>query len=231
MGEIKVPQLGESVVEATVARWVKQPGEPVAVGDALLELETEKVNVEVAAEEAGTLEKVLHEAGATVKVGEVVGVIGNGAASVPAPAPATAPAVAPEEEPNVTPVARRLAEEHAIDPASLQGSGPGGRVTKEDVLSKIQPAGQAPAAAPDSAAGGAAPPRPPATSSGPSLATLAQAPEPREERVPLSRRRQNIARRLVEAQHTAAMLTTFNEVDMSSIMDLRSRRRDSFREK
>src|SRR5688500_15134378 len=150
MGEIKVPQLGESVVEATVARWVKQPGEAVQVGDALLELETEKVNVEVAAEEAGTLEKVLHEAGAavtagaegagtlekvlheagtTVKVGEVVGVITNGAAgAAPAkaaaePAPtASAPAHAaaaqpPAEEPNVTPVARRLAEEHAIDPA------------------------------------------------------------------------------------------------------------------
>src|SRR5688500_1059352 len=147
MGEIKVPQLGESVVEATVARWVKQPGEPVQVGDALLELETEKVNVEVAAEEAGTLEKVMHEAGATVKVGEVVGLIGNGAvgptpAAAPASAPAPAPAAASQptaEEPNVTPVARRLAEEHAIDPASLHGSGPGGRVTKEDVLSKIQP--------------------------------------------------------------------------------------------
>src|SRR5688500_3401000 len=131
MGEIKVPQLGESVVEATVARWVKQPGEPVQVGDALLELETEKVNVEVAAEESGTLEKVLHDAGATVKVGEVVGVIGNGAAAKPspsptatqqtpaAPAPAAAPSASPAappsvpaaEEPMVTPVARRLAEE------------------------------------------------------------------------------------------------------------------------
>ncbi|HET7769246.1 MAG TPA: biotin/lipoyl-containing protein, partial [Chloroflexota bacterium] len=87
MGEIKVPQLGESVVEATVARWVKQPGEPVQVGDALLELETEKVNVEVAAEEAGTLEKVLHDAGATVKVGEVVGVISNGAGGAAKPEP------------------------------------------------------------------------------------------------------------------------------------------------
>src|SRR6266542_3025924 len=135
MGEIKIPQLGESVVEATVAKWVKQPGERVQVGDALLELETEKVNVEVAAEEAGVLEKVLHPEGATVKVGEVVGVIANGKASGPAPATTPAPSQAPataQEDAQVTPVARRLAEEHGIDPASLRGSGPGGRVTKED---------------------------------------------------------------------------------------------------
>ena len=283
MGEIKVPQLGESVVEATVARWVKQPGEVVQVGDALLELETEKVNVEVAAEESGTLEKVLHDAGATVKVGEVVGVIGNGAASAtsaaqdaaPAaqsgPAPASAPAA---EEATVTPVARRLAEEHAIDPASIQGSGPGGRVTKEDVLSKIQPsapppAGDAALSRPlaDTAASptqrGAPPserpvraPAPsasPAVTAGPasgapdgpgaSVPGHAEATTPEsatrfggtqrlaEERIQLSRRRQTIARRLVEAQHTAAMLTTFNEVDMSAIMELRQRRRDSFKER
>src|SRR6266545_4712774 len=121
MGEIKIPQLGESVVEATVAKWVKQPGERVQVGDALLELETEKVNVEVAAEEAGTLEKVLHPEGATVKVGEVVGIIANGkappaanapgGAAAPAPTAAPSPAAAPatadaaQDEAQMTPVA------------------------------------------------------------------------------------------------------------------------------
>jgi 2-oxoglutarate dehydrogenase E2 component (dihydrolipoamide succinyltransferase) len=166
MSEIKIPQLGESVVEATVAKWVKQQGEAVQVGDALLELETEKVNVEVAAEESGVLEKVIHPAGATVKVGEVVGVIANGAsngaasaaqaAAQPAaqPAAAPAPAVPPaqaggvEQAPTVTPVARRVAEEHGIDPNAVHGSGPGGRVTKEDVLDLVQPAAASAAAAP-----------------------------------------------------------------------------------
>lgn len=239
MGEIKVPHLGESIVEATVARWVKQAGEPVQVGDALLELETEKVNVEVAAEEAGTLEKVLHDAGAIVKVGEAVGVIANGAVPAAPTAAASAarvptpqqPAQAAPEEPNVSAVARRLAEGHAINPASVQGSGPGGRVIKEDVMKRIQPPPTMPAAP---ATGAPAHPdtQPAPTTTQPAAPTPTSSSSTRpEERVPLTRRRQTIARRLVEAQHTAAMLTTFNEVDMTAIVELRKRRRDAFKER
>ena len=233
--EIRVPALGESVVEATVGKWLKQVGDAVAPGDPLVSLETDKVDMEVAAEEAGVLVRVDKNSGDTVAVGEVLGSLsgggvdhgrsGNGAqpqsvatAVVPPPpvtapsAPATAPS-GPTPAPGIqaTPVARRLASEERIDLAGLQGSGPGGRITKQDV----------------SAARGA-----PAPGAPPSPLDLPDASrDGREERVRLSRRRQTIARRLVEAQHTAAMLTTFNEVDMSAIMEVRKRRKDGFKER
>ena len=267
MGEIKVPQLGESVVEATIARWVKGEGDRVEIGDAVVELETEKVNVEVAAEEAGVLQRVLHGEGDTVKVGETLGVIGGGDAAagservagkgeVAATPSASDAAAGTQDDPaTVTPVARRVAEEHGIDPATVHGSGPGGRVTKEDVLDRVKPptsgAGSAGAPArPSSEAGAGALAEPsvpsgdaPGPVPGPAL-PASPAPSPQaspapsptshgrpEERIRLTRRRATIARRLVEAQQTAALLTTFNEVDMTAVMELRKRRRDSFKER
>jgi 2-oxoglutarate dehydrogenase E2 component (dihydrolipoamide succinyltransferase) len=213
--EIKVPTLGESIVEATVGKWLKREGDAVKAGEALVDLETDKVNIEVMAEESGVLERIVKPEGENVQIGEILGMIGVGAASTaasPPPAPPPAPAAAPaastaaaEREPSVTPVARNVAAAQGIDPASLPGSGPGGRVTKGDVLTRSAPA---PAPAPAQAADGRG-----------------------EERVRMSRRRQTIAQRLVQAQQTAAMLTTFNEIDMTAVMDLRKRRRDAFKER
>ncbi|MGH2408763.1 MAG: 2-oxoglutarate dehydrogenase complex dihydrolipoyllysine-residue succinyltransferase [Chloroflexota bacterium] len=237
--EIRVPALGESVVEATVGKWLKQVGDAVAPGDPLVSLETDKVDMEVAAEEAGVLARVDKNSGDTVAVGEVLGSLsgdgaahgrsGNGAqpqaaSSSATPAPAAAePPSSPTPAPSVqaTPVARRLASEGQIDLAGLQGSGPGGRITKQDVSAARVVS--APSATPPPIA---TPPAAPSVALAPSAA-----PDGREERMRLSRRRQTIARRLVEAQHTAAMLTTFNEVDMTAIMEVRKRRKDAFKER
>ncbi|HVA92234.1 MAG TPA: 2-oxoglutarate dehydrogenase complex dihydrolipoyllysine-residue succinyltransferase [Chloroflexota bacterium] len=230
--EIRVPALGESVVEATVGKWLKKVGDPVAPGDPLVSLETDKVDMEVAAEEAGVLARMDKHSGDTVAVGEVLGSLSsvepglsdNGArpSAEPlvgaAPAPAAPEPAAPGAQ--ATPVARRLATEERIDLAGLRGSGPGGRITKQDVsAARGIPAPTAPP-----------PPATPPTSPLPA-APQSAAREGREERVRLSRRRQTIARRLVDAQHTAAMLTTFNEVDMSAIMEVRKRRKDGFKER
>jgi 2-oxoglutarate dehydrogenase E2 component (dihydrolipoamide succinyltransferase) len=257
--EIRVPQLGESVVEATVARWLKHEGEPVTAGDTLLELETEKVNVEVPAEASGVLTRIVHHEGDTVHVGDVVGILSEPSAAV-APAPtrqaaappppaqaagvepaAAPPTAAPPSAPpaagpsvdggaHVTPVARRLAEEHGIDAARLAGTGPGGRVIKEDVLGAIEHRA-APAAVAEPAAAYAAAGAPPVAAPAPPQAPPVAAPARPEERVRLSRRRLTIARRLVEAQQTAAMLTTFNEIDMSAVVELRQRRRADFEQR
>jgi 2-oxoglutarate dehydrogenase E2 component (dihydrolipoamide succinyltransferase) len=259
--EIRVPQLGESVVEATVARWLKREGEAVAVGDAVVELETEKVNVEVPADAAGVLTRIAHGEGDTVRVGDVLGVLdgqaeagGTGTQPAAAQAVLAAPAApAPQEPapeaPPVSPVARRLAEEHGIDASRVAGSGPGGRVMKEDVLGLVEreaagAAAPAPAPAPPLPPAPAQPPPAPATPAtaapaaveAPAPPPVEAVPAPRpvvrgEERVRLSRRRLTIARRLVEAQQSAAMLTTFNEVDLTAVMDVRKRRRDSFKER
>ena len=237
--QILVPTLGESVVEATVGKWLKQVGEPVQVGELLVELETDKVNTELAAEETGVLASVLQQTGATVHPGDVLGTIaasaaGNGAvqaAPAPVAAPASAAAAAPATEgtaPPVTPLAQRLANDLNVDVSRVPPTGPGGRVTREDVE---QFARQAPAAA--AAPQPVAAPTPaPVPVSAPSSAPAAPSgssgrPETRQR---LSRRRLTIARRLVEAQHTAAMLTTFNEIDLTAIMEIRKRRRDSFKE-
>jgi 2-oxoglutarate dehydrogenase E2 component (dihydrolipoamide succinyltransferase) len=214
--EIRVPPLGESIYEATVGRWLKAAGEPVSRGEPLVELETDKVNVEVAAEADGVLASIAQPPGSVVGIGDLLGSIAEGTAAPVAATEHVTPAAG--QGAPATPLARRLAEERQIDLTGVQGSGARGRITREDVerlTADGQPA--APAAAP------APPPTLP-------LAPAA-GPDRREERVRLSRRRQTIARRLVEAQRTAAMLTTFNEVDMSAVMAIRARRRDAFKER
>ena len=237
--EIKVPELGESVVEATIIRWFKSEGDPVKIGEALVELETEKANFEVAAEKQGVLSKILKQDGEDVEVGDVLGSIEEGKAGDTAPAKeeAKAPEPAPEPEPvkeapkqeteeKVTPVARRVAEENNVDLSKVQGTGPSGRVTKEDVEAYIakaaQPAKEEPVKAPSTAVIQAPKEAP---------AILHISRDAREERVKMSRRRRTIARRMLEATQTTAMLTTFNEIDMGAVMDLRKRRKDAFKEK
>jgi 2-oxoglutarate dehydrogenase E2 component (dihydrolipoamide succinyltransferase) len=247
--EIRVPTLGESIVEATIGKWLKQAGDAVAAGEALVELETDKVNVEVMAETAGVLGSIAKREGENVGIGEVLGTIEpQGAASQPAASPSSeTPAPPPDGRPaspppataepaartQATPVAQRMASDQGVDISLIAGSGPSGRVTKDDVASasaarddkrttKDESTPAAPTAAPQPAAPTARPsspmPQPPSADS-------------REERIRMSRRRQTIAARLVEAQRVAAMLTTFNEIDMSAVMDVRKRRRDSFKER
>lgn len=235
--QIVVPELGESILEATVVKWIKHEGDPISAGEAVLELETAKVNLEVSATHSGTLQKILVNENEDVRIGQALGLIG-----AVAPAPAAAPSTAPKaanltiQEPTpvnppdgrlggskpahenanqavpevlsksnreelATPVAKRIADEQGIDLSKLQGTGPGGRVAKTDVVSYI--AKQSPS---------------------PELAV----PGRDEERVKMSRRRRTIAERLVQAQQNAAMLTTFNEVDMSGVMALRARNNEAF---
>lgn len=241
--EIKVPTLGESIVEATVGKWMKQEGEVVAVGEPLVELETDKVNMEVAATGAGVLQSIVKREGETVGIGETLALLGgDGVAASPAPAiaaPQAAPTPAPAtplteadeddasggEGGRSTPLARRIAAEHGLDIHQISGTGPGGRVTRDDVNGYLAQGHKAPAPAP------AAPAPPPAAAPAPAAPAALPAPGRAEERVRMSRRRQTIARRLVEAQQTAAMLTTFNEIDMTAIMEVRKRRRDAFKER
>ena len=250
--QVVVPQLGESVVEARVARWLKKEGEAVAVGDPLVELETEKIDLEVNADQAGVLVKIVRQEGEDVKVGEELGLIEAGAAqpavspaaagvtagaagAAPAaatPAPpeaitppvAEAPAGAAGEGPRSTPAARRAAEVHQVDMRQVQGSGDAGRVMRRDVEAAAGQAAPAPApaSAPAPAAAKPAPSAPPAPR--PAIAPGSRT----EERVRMSKRRLTIARNLVEAQRTAAMLTTFNEVDMTELMALRARHKEAF---
>jgi len=253
--EIRVPPLGESVVEATVGRWTKKEGDSVAKDEILVELETDKITVEVAAQAAGTLGKIQKNEGETVSVNELLaslesadGAAPSASAAQPAPAasaekaPEAAAAPAPAEAPaaeaaaaggsadaQTSPAVRALVAEHGLDVASIRGSGPNGRVTKEDVLKVIED-GRARAAQP---AASAAPSPQPAAAPAPApqpapAAKAAPAADGREERQRMSRRRQTIARRLVEAQQTTASLTTFNEVDLKAIMDLRKARQDDF---
>ena len=240
MPDIKVPTLGESVTEATVAKWFKKVGDAVAMDEPVVELETDKVTVEVRAESAGTLSEVVAAEGSEVGVGAVLGVIGAAgavaapakkaeapkaapasapapkAAAAPAPAPKAAPVPAPKAAPAakpaivsdypLAPAVRHLVEDHGLDPRKIPASGKDGRLTKADVLSYI-------------AGGGDAAPR--------------GVPErgPMEERVKMTRLRKKIAERLKEAQNTAAMLTTFNEADMSAVMALRNKFKDGFEKK
>ncbi|HEX8694246.1 MAG TPA: 2-oxoglutarate dehydrogenase complex dihydrolipoyllysine-residue succinyltransferase [Longimicrobium sp.] len=255
--EIRVPPLGESVVEATVGRWTKQEGDPVQKDEILVELETDKITVEVAAPAAGTLGKVQKQEGETVGVNELLAVMEAGAAApaeqagqaasaraeqqagaetpTPTPEAATATATAEPEAPaggaQTSPAARAIAAEHGVDLGTVRGSGPNGRITKEDVLRIIEdgrkaagapPREAAPAATPATAATPApSPERKPAPAAAP-------AGERAETRQRMSRRRQTIAKRLLEAQHGTASLTTFNEVDLSAVMELRKRRQDEF---
>ena len=244
--EIKVPEMGESVVEATISRWLKRVGDPVSAGEALVELETDKINVEVPADSAGVIERIDRKEGETVAVGDVLGSLsadGKAASREPAAAPEPAPAIpakpaaangaqkAAEEEERTpaTPTAKQLAAANNVDLRMVKPSGPAGRVTKEDVATFIERRNQAPDTANRIAAQGSPatiPPTPAAPLTAPAVTG-----DRREERVRMSRRRQTIALRLKEALNTAAMLTTFNEADMSAVMEIRKKRKDAFKEK
>ena len=223
---IVVPELGESVVEARVAKWLKNEGDSVATGEALVELETEKIDLEVSADRAGVLKAIKHKEGADVKVGEVLAVLDASAEPATKPAEQPKPAAQPKQaEPaasdiRATPTARNVAKEEGVKIESVAPSGPAGRVMKDDVLKVARPTAPAAPSAPRAPAA----PRPalPARPAPPAQG------ERSEERVRMSKRRQTIARRLVEAQHNAAMLTTFNEVDMTAVMSLRERRKEAF---
>jgi len=224
MAEIRVPTLGESVTEATIGKWFKKAGDVVAVDEPLVELETDKVTIEVPAPAAGVLIDVAVKDGDTVAVGALLGAIKEGAGAVPAkPAeiapPKPAPAAASGADVPPAPSVRKIAAETGTDPSAVPGTGKDGRVTKGDMLAAIERA--------------AAQPTP---VSAPAAAVQARAPSPpddaaREERVRMTRLRQTIARRLKDAQNTAAMLTTFNEVDMTHVMALRSQYRELFEKK
>ena len=249
--DVRIPNLGESVTEGTIARWVKQDGESVKPGDVLLELETDKAAVELPAERAGVL-RIVKQQGETVAVGDLVGRLEDGDGRTAASPPATAPASRPAPTPAVTPAepspeaaseqetitppgrpvgplspaVRRLVSEHGLDPAASPPSGCGGRLTKEDVLAYLD--------RPAATAGRPAAPAPRETAATPA-ATPPPAPRPAvagedEERVPMNRIRRRIAERLVQAQHTAAILTTFNEIDMSGVLALRAQYKERFKE-
>jgi 2-oxoglutarate dehydrogenase E2 component (dihydrolipoamide succinyltransferase) len=228
MTEIRVPTLGESVTEATIGRWFKRAGDPVAVDEPLVELETDKVTIEVPAPSAGVLSEIVAKDGDTVAVGALLGQIKDGAgASAAKAAPAAKPAASAPPAPTRTlppetpfaPSVRKLATESGIDVSAVPGSGKDGRVTKSDMLVAIERA----AAAPTPIA---------------NVAAVVQVRAPsvpddaaREERVHMTKLRQTIARRLKEAQNTAAMLTTFNEVDMTHVMVLRNQYKELFEKK
>jgi 2-oxoglutarate dehydrogenase E2 component (dihydrolipoamide succinyltransferase) len=228
MAEIRVPTLGESVSEATIGRWFKKPGDAVKADEPLLELETDKVTLEVNAPAAGVLAEITAKDGETVSPGALLGQIAAGAAgaaaapaaapapkAAPAPSAAPAPAAAAGSSMPAAPSAAKLAAENGIDTNAVAGSGKRGQVLKGDVLAAIATGGAAaPAAAPISVRA-------------PSVADDAS----REERVRMTKLRQTIARRLKDAQNTAAMLTTFNEVDMTEVMALRARYKDVFEKK
>lgn len=237
MTEIRVPTLGESVTEATIGRWFKKAGDAVAVDEPLVELETDKVTIEVPAPSAGTLSEIIAADGTTVAVGALLGQITDGAAgakpaaapakpAAAAPAPAAAaPAAAsaapkaPPADAPLAPSVRKLSAETGIDASTVPGSGKDGRVTKGDMLAAIERAASAPTPV-----------------NQPAAAVQVRAPSPaddaaREERVKMTRLRQTIARRLKDVQNTAAMLTTFNEVDMTNVMALRAHYKDAFEKK
>lgn len=268
MPKIVVPELGESVVEATVGRWLKKEGERVQVGEAVVELETDKVDLEVGAEREGVLKHIERPEGENVKVGEVLAVVEDSSAEAAGPpqgkeeapeakeeskaavAPAlseearpaskptvshieeeTAPAEAPAKRKS-TPLARRMAEQFGIDLNRIPSSEPGGRVRQRDVEDYVKArTAQTDRSRQTPQTPEVKPAPPPAVPTVPKPPIAAVDRSQREERVRMSRRRLTIARRLVEAQHNAAMLTTFNEIDMSAVMELRKRVKESFQKR
>jgi 2-oxoglutarate dehydrogenase E2 component (dihydrolipoamide succinyltransferase) len=232
--EIKVPALGESVTEGTIAEWLKQPGEAVAVDEPIVSLETDKVAVDVPSPVAGIMSEHRVAVGDTVEVGAVIAVIEAGA-SAPVAAPAPAPAAAKAETPapaateelgsaaqTMSPAVRRAVLEHGVDPSTIKGTGKDGRLTKEDVL----------AAAEAKKTGGAVPaPAPAPAASAQAALPVATGGARGEERVKMTRMRQTIAKRLKSAQDNAALLTTFNDVDMSAVIEARDKYKDLFAKK
>ncbi|WP_277588148.1 2-oxoglutarate dehydrogenase complex dihydrolipoyllysine-residue succinyltransferase [Pseudomonas chlororaphis] len=222
--EIKAPTFPESVADGTVATWHKKPGDAVKRDELIVDIETDKVVLEVLATADGVLGAIVKNEGDTVLSDEVLGSIAEGAAAAaaapaaaaPAAAQAAAPAAEGEDDPIAAPAARKLAEENGINIASVAGTGKGGRVTKEDVVAAVAAKKAAPAAAPAKAATPAA------------AAPVFAAGDRVEKRVPMTRLRAKVAERLVEAQSNMAMLTTFNEVDMTEVMALRSKYKDLF---
>ena len=212
--EIRVPQLPESVADATLVAWRKQPGETVSRDESLADLETDKVVLEVPAPAAGVIKEIKVQPGATVKSGDLLAIFEAGAAATAAAAVPAAKAAGDK----LGPAARRVVEETGIDPASVSGTGRDGRVTKADVVAQAAKQVVAPVVAPATA---------PAKSP-PKAASAAPAGPRAEQRVPMTRLRQRIAERLVQAQHTAALLTTFNEIDLTAINELRVRHKDQF---
>ncbi len=235
--EVKVPVLGESITEATLGEWLKRPGEAVKADEPIASLETDKVSVEVPAPVAGVMGQQLVQPGDTVQVGAVIATVdaGDGAAATPAPAAAPAPAPAPTPAPAapaqqapaqpapdveaaaLSPSVRRAVLEFGVDPATVKGTGKDGRITKEDVVAAASGKADAPAPAPSPSPA----PAPAAAAAG----------DRREERVRMTRLRQTVAKRLKDAQDTAALLTTFNDVDMTAVMEARSRYKDLFEKK
>ena len=222
--EVRVPKLPESVADATLVAWRKQPGEAVARDENLVDLETDKVVLEVPAPAAGTLTEIRIADGTTVTSGQVLAIIEPGAAAPPKAPEKPAEAAAPK----LSPAARRVVEEHQVDPASVAGSGRGGRVSKSDVVNHLA-AKDTTAAAPAAAA---APVAAPATAVVPAPAAVPAPVAPRagrtDQRVPMTRLRARIAARMVEAQSTQALLTTFNEVDLHALNELRARYKNDF---
>jgi 2-oxoglutarate dehydrogenase E2 component (dihydrolipoamide succinyltransferase) len=229
MTEIRVPTLGESVTEATIGKWFKKAGDAIKVDEPLVELETDKVTIEVPAPSGGVLSEIFAKDGETVAVGALLGQINAGATSAPSAAKASAPPAAPTAAPvamktpsadaPLAPSVRKLSTESGIEASAVPGSGKDGRLTKGDMLAAIERAAAAPTPVAQTAA-----------------AVHMRAPSPgddaaREERVKMTRLRQTIARRLKDAQNTAAMLTTFNEVDMGPVMAMRNQYKDLFEKK
>jgi len=228
MTKIVVPTLGESVSEATVAQWLKKEGEAVKADEPIVELETDKVTLEVGAPADGVIAKIIVSEGETVEVGALLGELGEGSGSAPADdkkddAPKESKAAeAPKEEkkeastsdePKTSPAVRKLINDNNLDASKIPATGKEGRITKEDVQNFLESGASAPAAK---------------SSSAPAKPSEPRDLGPREERVRMTKLRQVIAKRLKEAQENAAMLTTFNEVDMQPIMDLRSQYQDAF---
>ncbi len=223
--DIKVPAMGESVTEGTLANWLVKPGQSVKQDDPIAEIETDKVAVEVPAPASGVITEQLVKEGETVQIGKIIARLTEGATGTAAPAKPAASAAPPPAKANgpataratdkVAPSVTRIAAEAGVDPADIPGSGKGGRATKGDALSYVA-SNPAPA---------------PVAARAPEVPHTPRALGPREERVKMTRLRQTIARRLKEAQNTAAMLTTFNDVDMSEVMELRKRHKDAFEKK
>jgi 2-oxoglutarate dehydrogenase E2 component (dihydrolipoamide succinyltransferase) len=246
--ELKVPSVGESITEVEIGQWLKNEGDSVAVNDNLVSLESEKTTLELPAPASGALEKILKRKGEVAKVGEVIGILQQDGAGAPAeskkpeppkaaepppPAPSAPKGQKEQREQRVMPAAARIIAEQGLKAETIQGTGPGGRILKEDVLKQAEALQKekapAPQSAPQTAPSPAAPARPvaPPPTAGVEVPTEFR----QEEVVPMTRLRKTLAERLVQAQQTAALLTTFNEVDMTEVINLRKQYQDQFTQK